>query len=332
MAVKNREISLVTGASGFVGSWLVKHLVDLGQPVRAMVRNPDKGTALEATGAEVVVADLKDEGSIRKAVDGCGYVYHIGALFREAGLPDVEYMEVNANGVRRVLDSAIDAGVKRVVHCSTVGVLGHVSKPPATEDTPYNPGDIYQVSKMEGEKIALEYFRGGKIQGVVIRPAMIYGPGDDRTLKLFRMIARRRFFYVGDGQATVHWIDVRDLVRAFVLAMETKELNGQIYTICGREAVPLKTMCSIAAKQLGVPPPRVHLPVWPMQALGTVCEAVCTPLRIQPPIFRRRVDFFTKSRHFDGSKARRELGFETTHGLAEEIRDIIAGYKAEERL
>jgi nucleoside-diphosphate-sugar epimerase len=332
MREHQQGMSLVTGASGFVGGWLVKHLRDQGHPVRGMVRNEAKSEALRALGAEVVVANLKDEQSLRSAVVGCDYVYHIGALFREAGLPESEYYEVNTHGVRRILDAAIGAGVKRVVHCSTVGVLGNVEQPPANEQTPYNPGDIYQVTKMEGEKIALEYFRSGRISGVVLRPAMIYGPGDERTLKLFRMIARRRFFYVGNGRATVHWIDVRDLARAFVLAMKKSETSGEIFIISGRDAVPLSDMCSIVAKALGVPPPRLHLPVKPMRLLGSLCEAICTPLRIQPPIFKRRVDFFTKNRHFDGSKAKNALGFETSRSIEEEIHDLVNSYRAECRL
>jgi len=320
-------ISLVTGASGFVGSALVDYLCRLGRPVRAMVRNPAAVSPLQARGIPVVLADLRDYQSLLNAVQGVDAVYHIAALFRQAGLPAHEFYEVNAEGTRRLLDAALAAGVRRVVHCSTVGVLGHISNPPADETTPYNPGDVYQHSKMEGEKIALQYFRSGKIPGVVIRPAMIYGPGDRRTLKLFRMIARRRFFYVGSGELEVHFVDVRDLVRAFVMAMDHQEISGQVYIIAGERALPLREMVEIIARELGVPPPRWHLPVRPMQWLGSICEAVCTPLRIQPPIFRRRVDFFTKRRSFDISKAKRELGYQPARSLEQEVAEIIAWYR-----
>jgi nucleoside-diphosphate-sugar epimerase len=321
------SISLVTGAAGFVGSWLVRHLCDLGHPVRAMVRNHAKTDQLRAWGAEVVVADIKDKDSLLAAVQGCDRVYHIAALFRQAGLPDSEYHAVNVQGVRNVFDTAIEAGVRRIVHCSTVGVLGGIKDPPGTEETPYNPGDIYQQTKMEGELIALDYFKQNLISGLVIRPAMIYGPGDERTLKLFKMIARRRFFFVGDGSVPVHWIDVRDLARSFVLAMEEERIHGEVFIIAGRKSLPLKEMCNLVAEMLGVPPPRLHLPVKPVQMLGSLCEAVCTPLRIQPPIYRRRVDFFTKPRQFDWSKARRELGFEPDKDLRGELQDILNHYK-----
>ena len=322
----NDEIYLVTGAGGFVGCRMVRCLVAHGVRVRAMVRDLSR-VQEHVEGVEYVEADLTDMDSLRSVVEGVFGVYHIAALFREAGHPDSMFYEVNLEGTRRMLDASIEAGVSRFIHCSTVGVLGHVSQAPADEDTPYNPGDIYQQTKMEGEQLALSYFRARKIDGVVIRPAMIYGPGDTRTLKLFRMIAKKRFFYLGKGMASVHWIDVRDLVEAFYLAMQARERTGSIYIISGERALPLKEMADLVARNLGVSPPWLHLPVKPMQALGSLCEWVCKPLKIEPPIFRRRVDFFTKDRHFDSRKAREELGFKPARTFDEEIADIIQHYK-----
>lgn len=318
---------LVTGAGGFVGGQLVRELVSRGAAVRAMVRHPDKAGFLKDLGVELVQANMKEAASLARAVEGVGGVCHIAALFREAGLPDSEYHKVNVEGTQSLLEAAIAAGVRRFIHCSTVGVLGHIENPPADENTPYNPGDVYQRSKMEGEKIALDYFRSGRISGVVIRPAMIWGPGDTRTLKMFRMIARGRFFYVGRGRASVHFIDVRDLARAFVLALEHDERHGEIYIIAGRQALPLRSLAEAIASRLAVRPPRLCLPVKPMQWLGSACEALCTPLGISPPLYRRRVDFYTKSRSFNGTKAERDLGFRPAQGLVEEVGDIIEDYK-----
>lgn len=318
---------LVTGATGYVGGWLVEHLAGRGYAVRALVRDVGKAERLEKLGVEIAEGDLRDAPSLARAVEGVRGVFHIAAIFRQAGLPGSVYYDVNAEGTRRLFEAAVKAGVRRIVHCSTVGVLGHIERPPATEETPYNPGDVYQRSKMEGEKVALEYFRSGRLGGVVIRPAMVYGPGDTRNLKLWRMIARRRFFYVGPGQCYVHFVDVRDLVRAFELAMQKDHLNGEIYIIAGQKAVPLTVMVNLIADRLGVPHPRWHLPARPVQWLGSICEAVCTPLRIPPPIFRRRVDFFTKSRWFDGSKAARDLGFKPSKTFEEEIAEITDWYR-----
>ena len=315
---------LVTGAAGFVGSNLVRHLVEHGHRVRAMVRRREQAVGLPDV--EIVEADLREPASLRRAVRGVAGIHHIASIFRQAGLPASEFAAANVEGVRNLLDAAIAAGVRRVVHCSTVGVLGDIAAPPADESTPYNPGDVYQASKMQGEQLALEYFRSGRIPGVVIRPAMVYGPGDTRTFKLFRMIAAGRFFYVGSGQTLMHFVDVRDLARAFELAMARTDRSGEVYIATGREAVPLRELADFSADYLRVRRPRLHLPVRPMQLLGSAVEAVCTPLRIPPPIFRRRVDFYTKNRAFSGEKAARELGFAVTRPFQQEVIEIIDSY------
>jgi nucleoside-diphosphate-sugar epimerase len=155
---------------------------------------------------------------------------------------------------------------------------------------------------------------------------MIFGAGDTRHLKMFRLIARGRFFYVGRGDAWVHFIDIRDLVRAFELAMERVEQNGQTYLIAGRRTMKLYEACAIIAKEFGVRPPWIHLPVKPVQWLGSACEAICRPFGLEPPIFRRRVDFFTKSRFFDTSKAKAELGFEASQDFEAEVKDAVRWY------
>ena len=322
----------MTGASGYMGGQVAEYLLARSVPIRVLVRSEEKGRAFAAKGAEVAVGNLQDAESLKKAAEGIYGVYHIGAVYREAGFPEEYFFDVNAEGTRRMLDASIQAGVQRFVHCSTGGVLGHIANPPGNDKTPYAPGDMYQRSKTEAEKIALEYFRSGKIRGAVIRPAMVFGPGDTRHLKLFRMIAKGTFFYVGKGDADVHFIDIRDLVRSFVLAMEHEEINAEIYSIPGREVRKLHEAVSIIAKELGVVEPWLHLPVKPMQWLGSLCEAICRPFGINPPIFRRRVDFFTKSRYFDGSKAERELGFIPEKTFVEEVRDTIAWYRAEKWL
>lgn len=310
---------LVTGASGEIGLAVVRHLRSEGIEVRAMVRSNAKGAAAKELGAEIVIGDLTDRASLDRAVRGCEGVYHIGALYREAGLPEATYFAVNAEGTRQLLEASIAAGVQRFIHTSTGGVLGDIRNPPGSHETPYAPGDLYQRSKTEGEKIALEYFRSGRIRGVVIRPAMVYGPGDTRHLKLFRMIARGKFFYVGPGDKSVHFIDIRDLARAYKLAMDRTELNGEIYHIAGEAPLPLRDAVNLIADHLGVRRPWLHFPVKITQLIGTMCEVACAPFGVSPPIYKRRVDFFTKARSFDTTKSARELGFKPTLPSCEEI-------------
>lgn len=319
---------LVTGAGGFVGRYLVTHLAKKGVRVRAMVRNPAQVADLEAIADEVVIADLTQPETLRAAAKGTAGIYHIGALFRQAGGGDQLFFDINAKGVENMLEAAIAEGVPRLVLCSTNGVHSHIENPPADENAPFNPTDVYQESKLEGEKIAMRYFSEGRISGAVLRPAMIYGPGDERIGKMFRMIAKGRFFYIGKGEALCHWLDVRDLAEAFRLAMVHDDVNAEAFLIAGRNYRTLKESADEIARQLGVRKPWLHLPVGPMMFAARICEGICLPLGIEPPLFPRRVSFFLKHRAFDISKAQSLLEFQPAQDYAGEIADIIADFRA----
>ncbi|MBU2960319.1 NAD-dependent epimerase/dehydratase family protein [Citreicella sp. C3M06] len=316
---------LVTGAAGFVGEHLVRHLHSKGIAVRAMVRKASQAAALEPY-AEVIIADITQPETLPAAMQGISGVYHVAALFRQANVPDKAFHDVNVAGVQNVFEAAIAAGVPRIVHCSTNGVHSHVANPPGDETMPFNPGDLYQESKIAGENIAMSFFKSGQISGAVLRPAMIYGPGDTRTLKLFRMIAQKKFFYVGKGLALTHWIDVRDLAEAFVLAMQATQINAEAYLIGGDRYMTLKDTVQEISRQLNVPEPGLHLPTGPVMALAHVTETLCKPFGIEPPLFPRRVSFFLKNRAFDISKARAQLGFKPKQDFSGEVADIIKDY------
>jgi len=302
--------ALVTGATGFTGGYLCKGLVEKGYPVRALARPGSNLEKLKALDIEIVCGDLRDRESLERAVRGIDVVYHIAALYRQEGVPRKLFWEVNVDGTRNLLEVSVTAGVRRFVHCSTVGVQGEIKNPPATEEAPYNPGDEYQRSKCEGEKLALRFFREGKISGVVVRPVGIYGPGDTRFLKLFRHIYRGTFRMIGTGQVLYHMTYVEDLVEGLILAGEKEDAVGEVYTIGGEEYVTLDELVGLIAEALGVEKPTRRIPVWPIWAASVLCEAFCRPLRIEPPLHRRRLDFFTKDRAFDISKAKRELGYQ----------------------
>ena len=318
---------LVTGATGFSGSHLTRFLREKGDDVRVLVRPESRAAAAGLSGVEVVEGDVRDADAVDAAVRGVHRVYHLAALFRQAGFPDDVYRDVNVGGTRNVLEAAARHGVSRVVHCSTVGVLGHIANPPADETAPYNPGDVYQRTKLEGEQLALDFHRRHGLPVTVVRPAMIWGEGDRRMLKLFRGIARRRFVIVGDGKTVFHFVHIEDLCRGFVLAGDKDVAIGQVYIFAGAEPVRLDDLSQRIARCNGVPPPRLRVPAWPVQALGTIVESICVPLGIEPPIYRRRVDFFTKHRWFSIEKAREHLGYRPGRTLDEEIARISDWYR-----
>jgi nucleoside-diphosphate-sugar epimerase len=318
---------LVTGATGFTGGHLARALAARGDSVRALVRTPAAAVDLADAGIELHPGDLRDRGAVTAAAAGIDVVYHIAAIYRQAGLRDDEYRAVNAEAVRTVIEAAAAGGAHRVVHCSTVGVHGDVEHPPAGEDAPLKPGDVYQVTKLEGEAIARQAGQDAGVEVVIARPTGIYGPGDRRLLKLFRGVARRRFVILGDGRIFYHLTYIDDLVEGFRLCGTVPAAAGRTYILAGGEVTRLNELVALIADEAGVAPPRLHLPVWPVWAAGAVCEALCAPLGIEPPLYRRRVDFFTKSRAFDTSRARAELGFAPSVGLREGIRRTLEWYR-----
>jgi dihydroflavonol-4-reductase len=319
---------LVTGATGFTGGHLVRALRARGDDVTAMVRSAQGAALLSEDGIRTVVGDLARPETLPEAVrSGFEVIYNIAALYREAGLADRVYHQVNAVGVGQLIEAAAGAGVRRVVHCSTVGVHGDVEHPPANEDAPLRPGDVYQVSKVEGERIARDAGARTGVEVVIARPSGIYGPGDRRLLKLFRGVARRKFFILGDGKIFYHLTYISDLIEGFRLCGEVPAAAGRTYILAGGEVPVLNDLAAMIAEEARVPPPSLHLPVWPFWFAGAVCEAVCAPFGIEPPIYRRRVDFFTKSRAFDTTRARKELGFEPQIDLRQGIRRTLIWYK-----
>jgi nucleoside-diphosphate-sugar epimerase len=319
--------ALVTGATGFTGGHLARHLAGRGDQVRALAREAARGAALATAGIEVAVGDLTDRDSLRRAMAGCDVVYNIAALYREAGLPASQYRAVNATAVGAIVELAAESGVRRVVHCSTVGVHGDIAHPPANEDAPLQPGDIYQETKVEGERLGREAAAKAGVELVIARPTGIYGEGDRRLFKLFGKVATRRFVMLGSGRNFYHLTHVDDLAAGFRLCGTVPAAAGRTYILGGGEVPTLAEVVAKTAAIAGVPPPRLRLPVWPFWLAGAACEAIFTPLGMRPPIYRRRVDFFRKSRAFDISRARRELGYAPAVTLDAGIRRTLEWYR-----
>jgi nucleoside-diphosphate-sugar epimerase len=325
--------TLVTGATGFTGGHLARALLAGGDEVRVLVRRRDaRADALAAIGAELCEGDLSNRVCLASATRGVDVVYNIAAIYREAGVGHDAYETVNATAVGWLVEAAATSGVRRVVHCSTVGVHGDVERPPAGEEAPLRPGDEYQRSKLRGEEVARAAAARTGVELVVARPSGIYGPGDRRLLKLFRGVARRRFVILGSGEIFYHLTYVTDLAEGFRLCGTVAGAAGRTYILAGPDVTRLNELVGLIADEAGVAPPSVRLPVWPFWMAGAVCEAVCVPLRIEPPIYRRRVDFFTKSRAFDIARARAELGYAPRVALRDGIRRTLAWYREQEWL
>jgi nucleoside-diphosphate-sugar epimerase len=322
----NKKV-LVTGASGLTGGHLARRLLQKGYNVKALVRKTSNISELKNLDIEIVFGDLTERDSLIEALKGVDIVYHIAAAFRKENLPKKVFWAVNVQGTKNILEASLNSGVKRFIHCSTVGVHGRIAHPPANENSPYNPGDNYQKSKTEGEKLARQFFEQNRLPGVIVRPVGIYGPGDTRFLKLFKFIQSQKFIMFGNGKVLYHLTYIDDLVEGFLLCGEKETAVGNTYIIGGEEYLSLNRLCSIIAKALNVPLNKRHLPFWPLWMASFLCEILCKPLRIEPPLYRRRLDFFSKDRAFDISKAKEDLGYTPKFSLERGIALTVDWYR-----
>jgi dihydroflavonol-4-reductase len=317
---------LVTGATGFTGGALAQRLVAQKVPVRALVRDPARAAPLADLGVEIMQGQLCDPAALGKVMRDVDVVYHIAALYRQQGVDPRAFREANTIAVKHLLDAAVEAKVSRFVHCSTVGVHGHIERPPAAEDAPFAPGDLYQETKLAGERIAARYMAEGRLPVTIFRPAGIYGPGDLRFLKLFRLIKRGRFPMIGDGQTLYHSVYIDDLLDGIVRCGTADRAIGETFILAGPEYTTLNELVALVARALGRPPSRLRIPVAPIRALAAACEAICRPFGLEPPLHRRRVAFFTNNRAFDITKARRQLGYAPKVSIHEGIARTSAWY------
>lgn len=323
---------LITGATGFLGGVLTERLINRGIETRVLVRNSNRLSDFIKNKSEIFEGDIVKASDVDKAVNGVEKVFHIAAVYRTAGITDQVYKDVHVNGTENLLNASLKFKVKHFIHCSTIGVHGHIENPPADENYKFNPGDIYQITKLEGEKKSLEFYKTTGLPVTVIRPAAIYGPGDTRLLKLFRIASKNPKIILGGGKIFYHLAYVEDLADAFILASENEKSIGETFIIANNEIPTLNELVLKISKIIKRPGKIIHLPVKPFQIAGTLCEKVCIPLGINPPIYRRRVDFFTKSRSFDISKAKGILGYSPKVNLEEGLKRTAEWYIKENLL
>lgn len=325
---------LITGGTGFIGSRLALSCAARGDGVRVLARENTEAEssnrdALEAADVEVFIDSVTDPQAVRDALVGIDVVFHLAATQHEMNVPDERFRSVNVEGTRNVLEAAERAGVRRIVHGSTIGVYGR-PRGVLDEASPVEPDNIYGVTKLEGERLALSW--SDRVPVVAIRIPEVYGPGDRRLLKLFRAIDRGAFFMIGSGRNLHHLIYVDDLVDGLLAAAESPDTPGELFVLAGPEPVSSNRMARAIAEALEARPPRFRAPLWPFAVLAAVLEFTLRPIGVQPPLHRRRLDFFRKSFELSTEKARTTFGFVPSVDFEEGAHRTAKWYRDEELL
>jgi nucleoside-diphosphate-sugar epimerase len=323
---------LVTGGTGFIGS----HLAEEGRRRGAEVvvlgltdRPEEQANAelLTRLGVEVLSGSITDAELCRRGVRGATHVFHLAVAMREGGKSDEFFESVNLKGTRQLLEAASVQQVERFVYCSTIGIYGHRVPGITREESPLAPGNIYERTKVSAERLVREFAEQCGLPSVVLRPADVYGPRDQRLLKLFKGVSRGRFPLFGSGEGRRHMVYVDDVVSAFFKAGERDEALGEGLIIAGPRACTLRELLAEITRATGSKRYGVRLPLAPMLGLAAMVEDVCAALKVDPPIYRRRMDFFHSDSEFDTTRARRVLNWEPRVDLREGIRRTLEDYR-----
>ncbi len=299
--------ALVTGVSGFLGWHVAQELLRRGVPVRALVRRPE---AVLDVDAELVAGDLRDAGSVRRAVEGCGLVFHVAADYRLWVRHPREMYESNVGGTRNVLQAARSAGVERIVYTSTVGCIGFVKDGLGDETTPVSLADMtghYKRSKWLAEQEALAAAREG-LPVVIVNPTAPVGARDVKPTPtgqtVLDFLRGRMPAYVDTG---LNIVDAADAAVGHCLACEHGR-PGERY-ILGSENLTLKQIFEILSRLTGRPAPRLRLP-WAAAFAAAAADTLRARLTGSPP--RAPLDAVRMARKkmwVSSAKAERELGF-----------------------
>jgi nucleoside-diphosphate-sugar epimerase len=319
---------LVTGASGFLGDSLVRRLLGDGSSVRALVRSIAKTGPLTAAGAETVVGDITDERAVAAALSGVTTVYHLAGRLLLPSIGAAEYRRTHVEGTRVLLQGArSSSSLQRFVHCSTTGVVGVTGDRPADETAPIAPTNIYEATKAIAEHAVRAASRDG-FPAVVVRPGLVYGPGDLHLLGFFRAVLHRRFRPIGRRPVWLHPIFIDDLTDALLRCGRRVEAVGECFHIAGQEPITLSGLASAIACAEGTTLPRGRIPLPAARAIALVGDQLPPRLKESAPLTRTRLDFLTNSRVYDVAKAQRLLDFAAQTDLTSGVAQTVDWYRS----
>lgn len=323
---------LVTGGTGFIGSHLAEEGRGRGATVAVLglADRPEERATVERLarqGVEIFPGSITDPELCARAMRGVTHVFHLAVAMREGGRSDAFFETVNLEGTRRLLEAAGAGRVERFVYCGTIGIYGHRAPGITSEASPLRPGNVYERTKVAAEAMVRERAPAAEVPFTILRPADVYGPHDQRLLKLFLGVSRGRFPLFGDGAGRRHMIYVADVVSAFFAACERPEAVGEEMIVAGPRPCTLRELIEEVRRATGARRYGVRLPLAPMLAVAAVVEDVCGALHVDPPIYRRRMDFFTSDSAFDTARARRVLGWSPQVELAEGVRRTYEEYR-----
>jgi len=331
--------TLVTGASGFIGRHVTQALLRAGHQVRALVRNPSRANLPELQGAEIWTGDVQDYATVRPALENVEVVFHLAARVTEWG-PWQTFASATVQGTAQTLQAALEAGTRRFVHFSTVAVYDDRCTqmvPEILENTPQNEdGDRaygpYSRSKVAAETLVTQAQAAGKLETTILRPALVYGPGDGTTLpRMIDFLKGPARCYIGIGNPVIDPIYVDDVAACALRAAVSPAAVGQAYNVSPRERIGVHEFTEQLCRELGMPAPRWSLPRGLLQVLASALETWGRWRKHTDPPFLTRagIALFAEDRHHSPYKAEQDFGWTAQVPLSEGLRQTVAWIAAQ---
>lgn len=320
--------AFLTGASGFIGSHLMSEFHQKKWDLGVLSH---RRTLPPTIRYQAVHADVTDDAALKKALEGYEIVFHMAAALGGSLIKKSEFFRINVQGTQALFEAAKSAGVKRVIHFSSAGVLGAVKKNEIADETyTRRPLTAYDKSKQQGEDIALDFANQG-LQVVVIRPGWVYGPGDRRTFKLIKAIAHKRFLLVAKGRAWQTPIYIKDLIDGILLSAD-KGKSGEIYHLAGNEVLTVQQMTETIADITESKIFPISLPSIPSKMAAWVMEKGFRLFHKEAPLTPGKLAFFLHPKPLAIHKAQEQLGFSPKTDFYSGMESTVAWYRQHEWL
>ena len=304
----------ITGATGFIGTHLIQILDGKGHYLKCLVRKTSNVENLLKHNCELVYGDVTDKASFVKGMQGCDFLINLANIYSFWEPDDSIYKKVNVDGTRNVLESALETGIKKVFHISTVAIFGKPAECPFNEES--QPGPVrfseYSRTKYEGDKIAWELYDKKHLPLVVLYPAAVLGSGDTQaTGQYIKLLVKRKMPVVACTRSSLTYVHVKDVANAIEKALEKKDNLGERYII-GKEQLTIGEINKIVGEISGVPIPKIELPGW-MTLINAYILTLIADIIKKPPLWgmaRDQISILIKGFRADGSKADKDLGIE----------------------
>ena len=322
---------LVTGASGFLGSTLVRALAARGDAVTALVRETSKCAALAGCPVTRVIGDVQDKDSLARATRGHDIVFHCAGRVADWG-PRQEFYRVNVEGTGNLLEASRSAGIRHFIHISSLVVLGVPRSMPVNETAPYAARAFhpYIETKILAERLVLEYYNKYRLPITIIRPGIIWGPGDTTIFPRLEQLARKKLLaFIGRGTNVLCLSYIGNLVAALLQAAAVEQPDGQIYSIADEEQITSRTFFVALAEALGLPPPAIAVPFFALNAAAVLCELwVRLACPAQAPLLTR-LGLYLWGTHYiaDTSRARQKLGYVQKVSFTAGMQNLASWYR-----